>query len=178
MPLGILWRDNPEFRVYAETRLYDILNHSIGDKPFKLLLLAPIDPLLYYQSLTHRLEQSIKYDKSGCPDVSQADIGAWYLCKPVIKSRNDNASIHECIEFKHLKGVPPPYSRSMGCFVELLVIYTKIRAGVEIPLELKPYVNGLLWCISRSSPYNRELYNISKNIVNYINKFSVHQQQE
>ncbi|MEB3780493.1 MAG: DUF447 family protein [Desulfurococcales archaeon] len=167
MPLGILWSKNPTFKVYNNTRLYSILRDNLDNELFNLLLLSPIDPKLYYFSLIHDLEKRINYHNGEHP-ILDKELGAWYLCKPTFKDSRDKVDIYECKSFKHLIGSPPPYSRAMGCFVELLVVYTKVMAGVKPPFHLKSYLEGLNWCIHRSSPNDKDLQRISINIINRI----------
>ena len=125
MPLGILWSSPPVFRVYKSTGLHSILEGYDGH----LYLLSPIRPEYFWYSVQHELEEMVEW--RGCP-VPDDVHGAWFKCKPVKATGSDYFTVFECRGFRHVSGEPPPYSRSYGCLVELIVLYTKIRAGVDL----------------------------------------------
>ncbi len=145
MPLGIYNGVKPIFTVYREAGLYKILRGSVRE----LFLLAPHDPIVFYESLVHKLESRIEWGDDDCPKVSEF-LGCWFKCYPTLILENRDYDIYECSKFTHVAGVPPPYSRVMGCLVELLVIYTKVKAGV-IREGYLDYAKWLRWCIEKAS---------------------------
>lgn len=145
MPLGVYFEARPRFRVYANSGLYRLLRDGVR----VLLLLAPRDPLLFYESLTHRLERVLEWGGDGCPVMSPR-LGSWFSCTPTLVEEGLDLDVYECLEFKHVVGTPPPYTRVMGCLVELLVLYTKVKARV-IEEGYLEYAKWLRWCIERAS---------------------------
>jgi hypothetical protein len=145
MPLGLYNGVRPSFTVYREAGLYNVLRGGVRE----LFLLAPYDPILFYESLVHRLESRIEWGADGCPVVSDL-LGCWFQCTPVLVVEDPGFDVYECSMFKHISGTPPPYSRVMGCLVELLVMYTKAKVGVAREGYLD-YARWLRWCVERAS---------------------------
>lgn len=145
MPLGLFFGDSPVFRVYAGADLYKILKLNVS----RLLLLSPVDPLSFYYSLNHSFESSLEWGVDGCPSLNSM-LGAWYSCTPRLVGESMEFDIYECSSFTYLTGAPPPYTRVMGCFIELLILLTKARAGVLEDSFLE-YAKWLRWCIERAS---------------------------
>ena len=145
MPLGVYNGARQSFRVYREAGLYSILRGGARE----LFLLAPYDPMLFYESVAHKLESRIEWGSDGCPRVSEL-LGCWFQCTPALAAVNPGFDVYECSRFKHVAGAPPPYSRVMGCLVELLIVYTKVRAGVAMEGYLD-YARWLRWCVERAS---------------------------
>lgn len=145
MPLGLYLDPTPKFKVYDGSGLQRLLRGGVR----RLLLLSPIDPMLFYESVVHELESRITWGDDGCPIVSH-ELGSWFYCEPSLVERGSNFDIYECLEFKHLTGVSPPYTRVTGCLVELLVLYTKVKAGV-LEGDYLEYARWLKWCIERAS---------------------------
>jgi len=145
MPLGVYNGVKQSFRVYRETGLYSILRGGAGE----LFLLAPYDPVLFYESVVHKLESRIEWGGDGCPRVSEL-LGCWFQCTPKLAMTDPEFDVYECSRFNHVAGAPPPYSRVTGCLVELLVIYTKVKAGVALEGYLD-YARWLRWCVDRAS---------------------------
>ncbi|MCS7106932.1 MAG: hypothetical protein NZ902_02375 [Acidilobaceae archaeon] len=137
-PLGIFGRS---FKVYKGTSLWRALPRAS-----RLLLLSPLDPLAFYDSVRHELELRVEWEE--CPRPHER-LGAWYSCMPRLLERGELYDVYRCEEFAHIGGTPPPYSRVMGCLVELLVLLTKARVGaVKGYLE---YARWLTWCVERAS---------------------------
>ncbi|MEN2999657.1 MAG: hypothetical protein ABDH61_03695 [Acidilobaceae archaeon] len=137
-PLGLLGRD---FKVYKDTSLWRALPRSR-----RLFLLSPLDPLAFYESLRHELELQIEWRECPKPDER---LGAWYSCAPQLVERGELYDVYRCEELVHVAGSPPPYSRVMGCLVELLVLLTKARAGAV--KGYSEHARWLAWCVERAS---------------------------
>jgi len=159
MPLGVYSWDPGYFRVYHGTGM------ARAYRGGPLLLLAPRDPLLFLESLEHRLEQRVPY-YSGCP-FQDPRLGAWYSCLGVPLARDPGADWYACANPRRIAGEPPhAYTRSYGCLVELLILYTKLLAGAlsELPPGL---VEGLHRCVERSARGGR-IVEASRRIVQSI----------
>ena len=156
MPLGVLMGSTPSFRVYSSVGLYRLLRSGVEE----ILLLSPRDVRLFWYSIVHSLEDLLKWNS--CPEADES-LGAWYSCSPILTRSYNGYDVYECRGFRFLGGYPPVYSRVYGCFVELLVLYTKLRAGVKLN-DVGGYVEWLSWCIERSSPRNRSLLNIANMV--------------
>ncbi|MEB3844217.1 MAG: hypothetical protein LRS48_00880 [Desulfurococcales archaeon] len=127
MPLGLLLYDSLAYgRVFRGAGLYRLAGRIDG-----MLLLSPDDPLLFYKSLKHELENKIKYCGScPCPDPR---LGSWYSCTPQLYSDTGDFKPLTCTNLKpQLSGLHTitAYSRVYGCLVELLVYCTRVLAGV------------------------------------------------
>ncbi len=166
MPLGVYNGVKPMFTVYREAGLYKVLRGGVD----RLFLLAPYDPLLFYESLTHKLESKIEWGGDGCPITSEL-LGCWFQCTPKLVIEEAGFDIYECLVFKHVAGVPQPYSRVMGCLVELLVVYTKVKAGV-IQEGYLDYARWLRWCIERASRGDPKYVSIANLILQYLEEAS------
>ncbi len=163
MPLGVIvYGKQAYFRVFKNTRFYRLLRYSIP----AILLFLPEDPLIYYQSINHSLESNPQIYASECPIVELP--GKITLC-------NFPMRICDCVDYdwytcslSHQLEYPNEmhvgYSRAYGCLLELLVYYTKVKAHVS-NLPGEEYVNGLVWCIMRSSRNDRRLMEIVEKIL-------------
>ncbi len=141
MPLGVAGERPGLVRIYRGAGLY----HRFGGG--LLLLLAPRDPLLFYESVTHRLESSIRYE-AGCPVVDES-LGSWFSCNLTLAGSGPDYDLYLCDGPRLLAASPfLGYSRVYGCIVELLVAASKAAAGVSVP---EGYAEGLAWCASRGS---------------------------
>lgn len=137
-PLGLF---GGSFKAYRGTSLWRALPQTR-----RLFLLSPLDPLAFYESVMHQLELRMEWEE--CPKLDER-LGAWYLCTPRLEEEGELYDVYRCEELVHLAGTPPPYSRVMGCLVELLVLLTKARAGaVKGYLE---HARWLAWCVERAS---------------------------
>jgi hypothetical protein len=166
MPLGVYNGVKPTFTVYRDSGLYRVLRGGVRE----LFLLAPYDPLLFYESLTHRLEHVIVWGGDGCPVVSES-LGCWFHCTPRLVAEDQGFDTYECSSFKHIAGSPPPYSRVMGCLVELLVVYTKAKAGV-LSGGYVGYARWLRWCIERASRGDPRYVSIAELVLQDIERAS------
>lgn len=146
MPLGIVpFAERAYFRVFKGARLAEHL-HSGGS----LLLLHPLDPALYAESLLHTLELSLEWNGE-CP-VPEPSLGYWHLCAPVSPLGWDGYSMLYTCTLTPLGGTARAgYTRAYGCTIELLVHATKVAAGVT-GLDI-PFVRRMLRCIARSGRY-------------------------
>ncbi len=148
MPLGI--DERQRFRVYPGTRIHSKLED--GDI---LLLLQPRNPVLYAESVFHRLEAQLDWSTS-CPPAGRPE-GLWYACRVEYLGIDDHgAKWFRCKWMRKLAGEPPEYSRPYGCLIEALVAYTKLRAGVTVPGG-RGYIEGLAWCVERGGKGDRSL---------------------
>jgi len=159
MPLGVYSWNPGFFRVYTSTGMARVYRGG------PLLLLAPRDPILFLDSLEHRLEYEVAY-ASGCP-LPEPGLGAWYTCLGVPIAGEAGADWYACVNPRRIGGEPlQAYYRAYGCFVELLVIYTKLVAGAldSVPPGL---VEGLQGCVERSARGGR-LVDASRRVVQAI----------
>ena len=163
MPLGVLMLEPPRFKVYRGTGLHSILRSGGASG---LRLLSPLDPILYYESIEHRLEHNIRWDIDGCP-VADDTLGAWFQCNPRMVEETMEYDVYQCQGFQHITGMTPPYSRVQGCLVELLVILTKAEAGV-VEDNILDYARWLKWCVERASPVEEKYVVLSKRILRRI----------
>lgn len=148
MPLGV--DGDHRFRVYPGTRMHEALRD--GDI---LLLLQPRDPILYAESVFHRLEHRLDW-ATGCPPAGRPE-GLWYACRASYTGVDEHgARWYTCRWMRRLAGEPPAYTRPYGCLVEALVAYTKLRAGIPVPGG-RGYIEGLKWCVERGSRGDRRL---------------------
>lgn len=147
MPLGVVREGSTlKFRVYREAGLAKILDH----RERRLLLLLPRDPLLYVESVEHRIEKRLLY-RGDCPEPDP-ELGAWVECTARYLGGQGGVHLYSC-DAKRLAGEPPGYTRLHGCIVEALVVLTKIRAGAPLPAlpgGVEAYLEWLSWCIKRS----------------------------
>jgi len=143
MPLGVYSWDPGYFRVFRGTRMAG----AYAGGP--LVLLAPGDPMVFAASMEHRLEEQLRYE-SGCP-VPDPALGAWYLCQGLPVASTPEAEWYSCTNPRWLGGVlGPAYSRAYGCYVELLIILSRARAGVYTGVP-EGLLEGLLECVRRSA---------------------------
>jgi len=159
MPLGVYSWDPGYFRVYHSAGMARLYRGG------PLVLLAPRDPVLYLESLEHRLEREIAY-ASGCP-LPEPRLGAWYSCLGVPLAGEPGADWYACVNPRRIAGeLFHAYTRAYGCLVELLVIYTKLLANAidEVPHGL---VEGLSRCVERSTRGGR-LADASQRVVQAI----------
>ncbi|MDM7276005.1 MAG: hypothetical protein P3X22_007845 [Thermoprotei archaeon] len=164
MPLGLLYMEKPRFKVYKGTGLWGLLRGGVGG----LVLLAPRDPLDFYLSLIHSLELEVSWGSDGCPVVDEFK-GAWFTCAPRLLASGGDYDEYECSSFTHTGGSPPPYSRAMGCFVELLILLSKARAKVVDAGSLS-YARWLRWCVGRASPGDERIVGVSDTVLRELEK--------
>ena len=160
MPLGILALNPPTFKAYKGTGLSRILEEA----PTQLYLLAPRDPRLYWLSIEHKLEDLIEWTPCPRPDPG---MGAWYRCTPEKAEDRGEYTLYKCTGLEHLAGSPPPYSRAHGCLVELMILYTKLRAGVRLG-DPRCYARWLEWCVTRAAPGREDLASLASKLRNLI----------
>ncbi|MCE4619543.1 MAG: DUF447 family protein [Desulfurococcales archaeon] len=153
-PLGLLGGPPWFYRVYEGARLR-------GMRYDCLVLLAPRDPLLFLESLDHDLEKRVDYE-GGIP-VPSREMGSWYSCNPSLAAKGVEYDLYYCNRLNPLLLAEyNGYVRGYGCFVELLVLYTKVLAGVAEPgEEVLEYLEG---CIRRTT-WSRELHEAARRVV-------------
>lgn len=141
MPLGLLGSGPYFFKVYRGAGLQKYLDGNDC-----LLLLAPKEPELFLESVVHELESKRLRD-SAC--ILDSELGSWFTCTPVYVGSSSEYSLYECDDIRPIVKVAfEGYHRGYGCLVELLVLYTKARAGVLTPSQ--EVVEYLLYCMERS----------------------------
>lgn len=162
MPLGIMREGGSWlFRLYPGVGLLDIARAAGGR--LRLYMLSPSDPLSYLESYYHELEQKIDWQE-GCPTPDPL-LGVWARCEAAFLSvdRETGAHWYRC---ENLEVVSPglwswwtPYYRAYGCLVELLVLASKVRAGVAgyRGLHIIRHAEMLARCVERSAPGRGEL---------------------
>jgi len=141
-PLGVAGAYPGVFRLYEGTRM----QRSYRGGP--LMLLAPRDPLAFYEAVRGRAWGLVDED-GGCV-VPDPRLGSWYHCVASLAAAGPPYDVYLC------PGGPRPvalapwegYTRVYGCLVELLVVATKALAGAPVP---KGYAEGLAWCARRAS---------------------------
>lgn len=141
MPLGILGSGPFFFRVYHGAGLERVLKRSNC-----LLLLAPSRAELFLESVLHELDARLSRMPGA---VFDSGYGSWFSCLPNRVGESGAYTLYECdrltpITVAGFRG----YHRGYGCLVELLVIYTKARAGVMDPSG--EVVGYLLDCMRRT----------------------------
>lgn len=138
-PLGLRFSEGfAYFRAFSD-RLREAMRETR-----KLVCLAPSDPLLFYEVVVERREPFSCEDK---PDLAK---GHWFMCEPEMVERTELFDLYRCKNFSFLWGFLEPYTRAYGCLVELLVLFTKVRASV-LKKEAVEYARWLSWCVERSS---------------------------
>lgn len=162
MPLGVFQGEVPEFRVFPGTGLYRLLREGFRD----LYLLAPVDPLNFYRSINHEIEGEIRRQGNGCPAPDQS-LGAWYYCAASPAGAGEGYDLYLCREFKHLSGCLPGYTRVSGCLVELMVILTKLQAGVAVEGAVG-YAEWLNYCVERASRGSDRYVRVSNELLQAI----------
>lgn len=165
MPLGILYDKDPIFYVYKTTKMAKLLSKESQNK---IYLISPYDPLLFLDSLEHRIKDKIKYNND-CPEPDE-NIGTWYYCNAIYRNESRDRLEFYCKNFFKLKGKAIPYSRSYGCIIELLVLLTKVQAGFKEPWFLT-YANGLKWCVERSSNKDEKYEKASEYLLQLLRKY-------
>ncbi|MCE4624306.1 MAG: DUF447 family protein [Desulfurococcales archaeon] len=147
MPLGIVLFDNiAYFRIFRGAGLEGVIRESTG-----LILLLPLDPLLFADSLFHSLERS-RWWRGECPHPPE-HLGSISVCSDPLLVYSDTIADHYMCQVKSVTApVFQGYSRTYGCLVELLVYFTKARAGVFTCVE-RDVVEYLMRCIRRASRY-------------------------
>ena len=155
MPLGVLWGATPLFKVYKGTGLFELLER---DEVENLLLYSPKDPADYFLSIRH----DPKLESEG-PCKPPKDFTLYVICEPSIKEIREDFKIYECRNVEIFEGNPEPYSRAYGCFVEMLVVITKMKAGV-LDQKYLSYLDFLRWCIERSAPKSEKM----RVVLNYV----------
>ena len=162
MPLGLVFGRYPAFFVYKSARMSNYLHKG---KPNPIYLLSPLDPTLFIKSLRHELEMELSY-REGCPQPD-SKLGLWYYCKALFSYEDKERYVFRCEDMQKIGGECRPYSRAYGCIVELLVVLTKLQAGIKEPWFLE-YARGLKWCVERSSNEDERLVSISDEILRSI----------
>lgn len=141
MPLGLLGSGPYFFRVYKGAGLERVLGNGGC-----LLLLAPRDPELFLESILHEFERNNIRDPS---IIYSGNLGSWFSCTPIRVGESGEYTLYECDRINPIvKSCFNGYHRGYGCLLELLIIYTKARAGVVEPS--KDIVSYLLECMGRS----------------------------
>ncbi len=158
MPLGIIFLNHTiKFKVYRGTGLFKILEYY--KENIELMMYSPKDPLDFYLSLVHDKDL-----EKGGPCTPPKPYIMYITCKPVLNKKNENYNEYICGNIRLEKGDPVPYSRAYGCLVEMLVILTKIEAGVSLEFFLN-YLKDLKWCVERASPYNSRLKEVAELVL-------------
>ncbi len=167
MPLGVMVRGGRQvFRLYRGVGLLDIAARS-GYK-LVLRLLAPRLPHLFVESYFHRLEEKVSWEDDGCPrtDVS---MGYWFECKAVAERVEGDSYWFSCDGgLKPLGGYGlTVYNRAYGCIVELLIIHSKLKAGVTLGegYDLLSHARMLAWCVERSAPGDEVLKGYARGLL-------------
>ncbi|MDP8002572.1 MAG: hypothetical protein ACP5I6_02410 [Caldisphaera sp.] len=166
MPLGILYYDKPIFYVYKSTTMAKLLNLN-KDTSNSIYLLSPNDPTLFLESLEHRIENRIIHNNK-CLDFDDK-LGSWYYCNSYINKDHCDKYEFYCDNFYKIKGENIPYSRSYGCLIELLILLTKVKAGIKEQWFLN-YASGLKWCVERSSNKDEKYVELSEKLLQMLRK--------
>lgn len=156
-PVGVFGMERGTFRLYKGTRTSELMRGAE-----KIFLLSPSDPLLYYKSLRHELEAEVAWD-GGCPRPDER-LGAWYACSPRLVEEREEYDVYECEKMIHVAGTPSPYSRTTGCLVELLVLLSKVKAGVSMG-DYACYARWLRRCVERSSRGNKKYLEVADAVL-------------
>ena len=157
MPLGLLGGPPWFYRAFRESGLYE---HGYDC----LFLLSPLDFTLFYKSLIHKLEKELRYESDNpVPDPS---LGSWYYCFPVLVSSGFEYNLYYCDKIHKLYEITyPGYVRGKGCFLELLIILSRVKAGIWIPN--KDVIEYLDNCVRRSIR-DGEIRDITRRVVQSI----------
>ncbi|MCE4603532.1 MAG: DUF447 family protein [Aeropyrum sp.] len=171
MPLGVM-RSGEEwlFRVYRGAGLLKHLQrHPDGSK---IMLLSPSDPMAFLKSFYHELENEVEYEDS-CPKPDTS-LGSWYLC-----TAREIRSERHSVWFMCVGGLEEvasstwiPYFRAYGCLVELLVLASKVKAGLPEYLSGRSliYSEELFRCVRRSAAARGELVEGAERVLQDIRK--------
>ncbi len=153
MPVGLLvFEDIAYMKIYSETGFHEILEKE-GTRG--IILLSPRNPLLFIESLEHRLEYNVQWN--GECVVPDRELGMWISCPaPLIQYDIPHYTIISCRPRLLNAPISVPYTRYYGCIVELLVYITKVLANVDVLDE--GYIRRMLACIRRSAPFRLEVY--------------------
>lgn len=156
-PIGFIASEGRiHFRVFSQR-----LRESIR-KASRLLCLSPSNPLLFYRVV---IEGSSPIESCNKIDTS---MGHWLECKPTLIAELEEYEVYSCESPRLTQGSMPPYTRSYGCLVELLVLLTKIKAGI-LNKEALDYAKWLVWCVERSSP-GTEYVHAARHVLNAISR--------
>jgi len=141
-PLGVAGRDPGVFRLYTGTRMQRLYRGG------PLLLLAPRDPLAFYEAVRGDA-WSLAGGAAGCPEPDTR-LGSWFHCVGSLAATGPPYDVYLCPGGPRPMALAPweGYTRVYGCLVELLVAATKALAGVQVP---RGYAEGLAWCARRAS---------------------------
>ncbi|MCE4600816.1 MAG: DUF447 family protein [Desulfurococcales archaeon] len=158
MPLGILGEGPYFFKIYKDPMSGEEKN--VGGC---LLLLAPIDPLVFYESIMHSLER-----RKELRDLDAlAGLGSVFTCSPVRVGEAPEYVLYECDRLRPISIAPwRGYNRGYGCLVELLIIYSRVRAHVIEPDW--GVLDYLLRCIERSIPGGGNIDNVARRLLQVI----------
>jgi hypothetical protein len=173
MPLGVSLRGGrPFFRIYRGVGFERLLAEAGMPARFTVMLLSPRDPLLFLESYLHRLEHRVPW-ACDCPSP-RPELGSWLVCKAELAGFTGEFVAYECsgLELAVLAEEPGFYSRALGCMVELLVVHSKLAAGVETGIDAASYARGLAWCIERSAPERHELHVEAERLVQAVERAS------
>jgi hypothetical protein len=121
MPLGLRWGDPPIAKVYRGTGLYSILKSADVER---IVLYSPANPLDFVLSITHELDKDVTAE---CEPPRPYMIK--YSCWPRVRADREDYIELEC-PGEIGEGIPLPYSRLYGAIIEILVIASKVGAGV------------------------------------------------
>ena len=143
MPLGVkVLGGRGFFRVYRGAGLLRALERGVEC----MLLLSPVDPRLFIESVLHTFEHALPWN--GPPLVDER-LGFWYACSSILPFSSVGDEYHYSCELRPLGGtVPVAYTRGYGCVVEALVYATKARAGIADPRG--DLLNYFVSCVRRS----------------------------
>lgn len=135
------------FRISGETAYFRVFSDRLRKalaEARRIVCLAPADPLVFYEAVVEKESRAVS-----CENTDPA-AGHWLECEPSLVESGGSHDVYACSSLRLTWGFQPPYSRAYGCLVELLVVYTKMKAGVLGP-EALDYARWLLWCVERSS---------------------------
>ncbi len=143
MPLGVkVLGGRGFFRVYRGTRLLQALDRGVSC----MLLLSPVNPRLFIESVLHALEDKLPWSSTPLIDES---LGFWFSCSSIHPLSSAGDTYHYSCTLRPIGGsLPAAYTRSYGCVVEALVHATKARAGAVSPS--RDLLNHLVSCVRRS----------------------------
>ncbi|HIQ10543.1 MAG TPA: DUF447 family protein [Pyrodictium sp.] len=166
-PLGVKVEDGLlKARVFPDTKLYNLMINS----PLALLCLT-LDPILFYLAT---LKHSIDYSK--CNLLLLVEVTSR-------KSHCSYCATHftlrpiAMIETRSSQCKLQLYTRVLGCLVELLIVYSRVKHFVNNPLEATSLdcehsckiITVSLDCIKRATQ-NRMLLDVVKRLVENIIK--------
>ncbi|MEB3806724.1 MAG: DUF447 family protein [Desulfurococcales archaeon] len=158
MPLGILGEGPYFFKIYK-----DPLGGREKDIGECLLLLAPLDPLIFYESMMHRFES-----RNDLWDLDVlAGLGSVFTCNPVRVGEAPEYVLYECDRLRPISIASwRGYNRGYGCLIELLILYSRVKARVIEPDW--GVLDYLLRCIERSIPGGGDVDSVARRLLQLI----------